>query len=151
MTDTRTPEQRRRIMQSVKTVHTGPELAVRRLLFALGYRFRLHRKGLPGRPDIVLSGRRRVILVHGCYWHGHDCPKGRLPKSRVEYWGPKIAANMARDERNAAELSALGWQSLVIWQCEIADIPALSAKILTFLGPPKIRSTGEFESSIVET
>ena len=146
--DTRTPQQRRQIMQAVKTTSTGPELAVRRLLFSLDYRFRLHRKDLPGRPDIVFSGRRKAIFIHGCYWHGHGCTKGQLPKSHLEYWGPKIAGNIARDKRNLADLSALGWESLVIWQCEIADSVALTARLRTFLDAPKIRSTNDGESSI---
>ena len=81
--DTRTPEQRRRIMQAVGSKHTGPELVVRRLLHRMGYRYRLHRRDLPGRPDIAFISRRKAIFVHGCFWHGHDCPKGRLPKSRL--------------------------------------------------------------------
>ena len=83
--DTRTPEQRRRIMQSVKTENTGPELVVRRLLHGMGYRYRLHRRDLAGKPDIVFVSRRKAIFVHGCFWHGHSCPKGRLPKSRLDY------------------------------------------------------------------
>jgi len=90
MSDTRTPDQRRRIMQSVKTKNTGPELAVRKALHAEGYRFRLHRRDLPGSPDVVFPGRNKVIFIHGCFWHGHACKKGAAPKSRLEYWGPKI-------------------------------------------------------------
>jgi DNA mismatch endonuclease (patch repair protein) len=105
-------------MRAVRRSDTGPELAVRRLLFGAGYRYRLHCSGLPGRPDIVFKGRRKVVFVHGCFWHGHDCRKGRLPKSRVEYWRGKIDRNRSRDGRVLAELEAAGWASLVVWECE---------------------------------
>ncbi|WP_247879620.1 very short patch repair endonuclease [Azospirillum sp. TSA6c] len=138
MTDTRTPEQRRRIMQAVKTKDTGPEWAVRRWLHARGYRYRLHRKDLPGRPDIVLPGRRLAIFVHGCFWHNHGCEKGRAPKSRLEYWGPKLEANRRRDASKAAELEAQGWRVLTIWQCEISDEATLSEVLLPVLESGKI-------------
>ncbi|WP_394707907.1 very short patch repair endonuclease [Roseovarius pacificus] len=131
--DTRTREQRRRIMQAVKTKNTGPEMIVRRLLHKHGYRYRLHRKDLPGRPDIVFSGKRKAIFVHGCFWHGHGCSKGRLPKSKLEYWKPKIERNKARDDRNVADLKDAGWQVLVIWQCEIADGQALWRRLQEFV------------------
>lgn len=133
MTDTRSPEQRRRIMQSVKTKDTGPELTVRRALFAAGYRFRLHRRDLPGSPDIVLPGRRKAIFVHGCFWHGHGCSKGKAPKSRPEYWTPKIAANRQRDRRNIRALRALGWEVYTVWQCDLRDIPSLLHRLGIFL------------------
>ncbi|WP_458382689.1 very short patch repair endonuclease [Rhizobium anhuiense] len=139
MVDTRTPEQRRRIMQSVGQKNTGPEMVIRQALHRLGYRFRLHTRSLPGRPDIVFPSRRKVILVHGCFWHGHNCPKGHLPKSRNEYWKPKIESNKARDERTVNELKMMGWESLVIWQCEVARLDAALATIARFLGPPKQR------------
>lgn len=129
MADTRTPEQRRRIMQSVKGKDTGPEMVVRRWLFSRGYRYRLHTKTLPGKPDIVMPGRRLAIFVHGCFWHGHDCIKGRAPKSRLDYWKPKLDNNRERDERKASELRALGWEVLTLWQCDIADAERL-ARIL---------------------
>src|ERR1035438_3891223 len=109
MADTRTPEQRRRIMQSVGTRDTGPELKVRRLLFSLGYRYRLNAKKLPGRPDIVFPGRMKAIFVHGCFWHGHGCRKGRAPKSRIEYWKPKLKNNRRRDLAQSRALKTLGW------------------------------------------
>lgn len=137
MADTRTPEQRRKIMQAVKTAGTGPELVVRRALFALGYRYRLHDKRLPGRPDIVFHGRRKAIFVHGCFWHGHGCAKGRLPKSRLDYWEPKIAANRNRDARNVADLHALGWDVLTVWQCETLDLGALSERLTNFMNNRK--------------
>lgn len=121
MADTRTKEQRRRIMKSVGTRDTGPELVVRRLLYRLGFRFRLHKKGLPGSPDIVLPKWRTIILVHGCFWHGHGCAKGRLPKSRLDYWGPKIEANKQRDQDVERRLRDLGWNVVTVWQCQTAD------------------------------
>ena len=136
MADTRTKEQRRRIMASVGTRNTGPEMAVRRVLHSLGYRFRLHQKDLPGRPDIVFRSRRKVVFVHGCFWHGHGCAKGRLPKSRTDYWGPKIETNRARDERVIEYLDRLGWRSLTIWQCETYDLVSLGRELHDFLGPP---------------
>ena len=131
--DTRTPEQRRRIMQAVKSEHTGPEMRVRRLLHAMGYRFRLHRKDLPGKPDIVLPGRRKVIFVHGCFWHAHGCAKGRPPKSRKDYWLPKLEQNMRRDRVKTEQLEALGWKVLVVWQCETKDIDTLAARLQAFV------------------
>lgn len=141
MVDTRTPEQRSRIMRSVGTQNTGPELTVRKLLHSMGYRFRLHVRHLPGTPDIVFQRRKMAIFVHGCYWHGHGCRKGAPPKSSLEYWGPKIQANKERDARNVSALKEAGWQTLVLWQCELGDTTALAARLMDFLGPPKFRST----------
>jgi len=139
--DTRTPEQRHRIMQSVRSKNTEPEMFVRRLLFRLGYRYRIHQKHLPGTPDIVFAGRRKAIFVHGCYWHGHCCKKGQLPKSRKTYWSEKIAKNRERDSRKQAELHALGWMTLTIWQCELVEPSALEERLRLFLGDRKFRST----------
>lgn len=133
MPDTRTPETRRRIMQSVGTQNTGPEMIVRRLLHKAGYRYRLHRRSLPGTPDIVFPAKRKVIFVNGCYWHGHRCSKGRLPKSRLDYWGPKIEKNKARDRRNVAALRRLGWKALTVWQCQTKDLDRLRARLVDFL------------------
>lgn len=131
--DTRSSDQRSRIMRAVGQKHTGPELIVRRLLHANGYRFRLHRRDLPGSPDLAFPGRRKALFVHGCFWHGHDCPKGQLPKSRPEYWVPKIDANKARDARKEAELRALGWEVATIWQCQTKDGPFLLDRLRSFL------------------
>lgn len=133
MADTRTQAQRRRIMQAVNTKDTGPEWAVRRLLFGLGYRYRLHRRGLPGRPDIVFPSLKKAIFVHGCFWHSHDCPKGKAPKSRLDYWGPKLHANRNRDARNSAHLSALGWQVHYVWQCQTLHTETLQRQLVAFL------------------
>jgi len=137
MVDTRTPDVRRRSMQSEGTKDTGPELTVRRALFERGYRYRLHRKDLPGSPDIVFPSRKKAVFVHGCFWHGHGCQKGRAPKSRTEYWGPKIEANRLRDERNIRQLTDMGWDTLVIWQCDLADLEKTLQHIIFFLENPK--------------
>lgn len=135
MADTRTPEQRRRIMQAVGTKDTGPEMMVRKLLHAHGYRFRLHRKDLPGKPDIVFPGRRKILMIHGCYWHGHTCDKGKLPKSKLAYWAPKIDANRKRDTANEQALCDHGWEVLTVWQCETRDHNLLADRLIAFLGP----------------
>lgn len=121
-------------MQSVKNTDTKPELIVRRCLHSMGYRYRLHRKDLPGRPDIAFIARRKAIFVHGCFWHRHRCQKGRLPKSRLDYWEPKLEANVLRDRANIDELESLGWQTLVVWQCELADRDTLAARLQDFVG-----------------
>jgi len=120
-------------MQAVGTKDTGPELAVRRLLHSHGYRYRLHQDGLPGHPDIVFPSRRKVVFVHGCFWHGHTCHKGSLPKTRIDYWEPKLVANHARDVRTALQLRALGWEVLTVWQCEIRNLDKLTRKLVRFL------------------
>jgi len=129
------PAQRSANMRRIHSVDTAPELAIRRLIHRLGYRFRLHRKDLPGRPDIVFSGRRKVIFVHGCFWHQHSkCREGRMPDSRPEYWLPKLQGNKARDAVHRSELERLGWEVLVIWECQTTD--ESSAQLLKeFLGP----------------
>jgi DNA mismatch endonuclease (patch repair protein) len=140
--DTRSPEQRRRIMQSIKSKDTGPELIVRRLLLSLGYRYRLHKRSLAGKPDIVFSPRRKAIFIHGCFWHGHECKKGNPPKSRLDYWEPEINANKARDQKIKGELESDGWTLLVIWQCETSDSKLLEERLNLFLGGSrKNRST----------
>ncbi|WDR36191.1 very short patch repair endonuclease [Pseudomonas serboccidentalis] len=135
--DPRSVEQRRKIMQSVGTVHTRPEMVVRQNLYALGYRYRLHRKDLPGKPDIVFVTKRKVIFVNGCFWHGHGCPKGRLPKSRLDYWGPKIERNRQRDREIESALRLRGWDVLTVWQCELKDLHHLRCHLSAFLGPGK--------------
>jgi DNA mismatch endonuclease (patch repair protein) len=128
--------ERSRIMRSVKGKDTTPELVVRRWLHAHGYRFRLHRKDLPGRPDIVLPGRRALIFVHGCFWHGHDCPRGdRQPKANADYWRKKIDGNIARDRRHLDALAEMGWRTLIVWECEtrLKAREAMAAKLDRFL------------------
>ena len=137
MTDVFTPEQRSAVMRRVKGRDTSPEMKVRRLLTAMGLRYRLHRRDLPGAPDIVLGPRRLAIFVHGCFWHGHDCPRGaRVPKQNRDYWTAKVGRNRARDERTQGELAALGWTPLVIWECELKDEAGLTAKLEAALSRP---------------
>lgn len=133
-TDVFTPEQRSAVMARVKGKDTRPEMKVRRLAHALGYRFRLHRKDLPGSPDLVFPGRRKVIFVHGCFWHGHDCPRGsRQPKQNADYWRAKIGRNVERDAAARAALEAQGLSVLVLWECELKDVDALAARLKAFL------------------
>ena len=121
MTDIVSPEKRSDMMSGIRGKDTKPEIIVRRLLHRLGYRFRLHRKDLPGRPDIVLPKWRTVIFVNGCYWHGHEeCHLFRAPKTRTEFWTNKIEGNQARDLRNHAALQDAGWRVLVIWECAVS-------------------------------
>lgn len=127
---------RTRLMQKVGVKDTGPEVSVRSMLHKMGYRFRLHRRDLPGTPDIVFPGRKTALFVHGCFWHMHGCNKGRLPKSRLEYWEPKLQGNKVRDDRNTKALLALGWKVIVIWQCELRDEQTLQSRLRTLLGEP---------------
>ncbi|WP_292070331.1 very short patch repair endonuclease [Brevundimonas sp. UBA7534] len=119
-TDVFSPEQRSAVMRRVKGRDTGPERTVRRILRAAGIGYRLGGQGLPGRPDVVMKGRRTALFVHGCFWHGHDCPRGaRKPKANADYWLAKIARNRARDDRAVADLAAAGWRVLIVWECEM--------------------------------
>lgn len=135
--DTLTPEQRSERMSRVRGRDTKPELLVRRLSHAMGYRYSLHRRDLPGAPDLVFLSRKKVIFVHGCFWHRHQdpaCPLARLPKSKLDFWGPKLETNRKRDERNLALLAGLGWDVLVIWECQTKNREELQARIGEFLG-----------------
>jgi DNA mismatch endonuclease (patch repair protein) len=118
MVDNLSPLQRSRAMRSVRSHGTKPEITVRKALWRAGFRFRLHRADLPGRPDIVLPKYQTIVFVHGCFWHSHDCAAGRRPKSNTNYWLPKLIRNKRRDEEAAAALRALGWRVLIIWECE---------------------------------
>lgn len=134
--DVLTPEQRRRTMAAVKSKNTRPELIVRQLLHAAGYRFRLHRKDLPGKPDIVLPKYRTVIFVHGCFWHQHkQCKAAARPTSRQEYWQVKLDRNIERDAANQAQLREMGWQVLTVWECEIKPTDSLLARLQQVLQP----------------
>ena len=118
------------VMRAVKSRDTGPERAVRALLRPIAPGYRLHRGDLPGKPDIVYARRKLVIFVHGCFWHGHDCPRGaRMPKANAAYWRAKIARNRARDARTLAAYSAMGWRALVVYECELKGKAALSARL----------------------
>lgn len=133
--DQLTPEQRSERMGHVRSKDTGIELQVRRLVHSLGFRYRLHRRDLPGHPDLVFPGRKKVIFVHGCFWHGHEkCRQYRMPKSRLDFWIPKLEGNKVRDERNQQMLRDMGWQVLVVWECELRDHDALAARVKAFLG-----------------
>jgi len=123
------PEKRSEIMSRIKGKDTKPELVVRRLLHRMGYRFRLHRKDLPGKPDVVLPKWRTVVFVHGCFWHGHDCPRGSGPATNAEFWREKIRRNKERDERATAELEAAGWAVKTVWECELKNPEALLPKL----------------------
>jgi DNA mismatch endonuclease (patch repair protein) len=138
MVDTMDAQSRSRRMARVKDRDTKPELIVRRCLHRLGYRFRLHRRDLPGTPDIVLPRYRAAILVHGCFWHRHPdpaCKLARMPKSRLDFWGPKLEANRVRDERQLVELESRGWHVLTLWECELRKLDGLAERFQAFLEP----------------
>ncbi len=120
-------------MASVRTRDTGAEKAVRSLVHGLGVRYSLSRCDLPGKPDLVCVSRRKVIFVHGCFWHGHSCRFGRLPKSRLDYWGPKIALNRQRDHRQTAALRRAGWAVLTVWQCQLKRPETVAKNLAKFL------------------
>ena len=138
MADTLTKEQRSARMALIKAKDTKPELLVRRLVHGLGYRYRLHKKGLPGRPDLVFGWRKKVIFVHGCFWHQHlNCRYARMPKSKTGYWSEKLTGNRERDVANVRRLESMGWRSLIIWECELKNLPKITKKIADFLEPQK--------------
>jgi DNA mismatch endonuclease (patch repair protein) len=128
------PDARRRLMANVRSANTKPEMIVRRIAHALGYRYRLYVRSLPGSPDLVFPRKRKVIFVHGCFWHRHEgCSRTTFPKTRADYWNAKFSANVARDAAQATALCGLGWSVLAIWECETRDLPALQKKISRFL------------------
>lgn len=135
MTDPWTKEQRSRAMSRVKNKHTKPEVEVRSMLHRMGYRFRLHRRDLPGAPDIVLPRRRKVIFVHGCFWHSHDCPRGKRPSTRTEFWDVKLDANVERDQKICEALKNQHWDVLTVWECELKSPHAVREKLKRFLEP----------------
>lgn len=142
MTDRLSKPERSTLMGRIRGKDTRPELALRRLLHGLGYRFRLHRRDLPGRPDLVFPGRRKAIFLHGCFWHRHQgCRNATIPKSSADFWTAKFRANVDRDARNLADLAALGWDVLVVWECELKAVD-LEARLRTFLGPPGSEVSG---------
>jgi DNA mismatch endonuclease (patch repair protein) len=120
-------------MRAITSKGMRPEVAIRRLVYRLGYRFRLHKKDLPGKPDLVFASRRKVIFVHGCFWHGHDCTRGHVPRSNADYWRAKISRNRQRDKRTVKDLIKSGWGVLVIWECEINEDSTLQRRIRSFL------------------
>lgn len=137
MTDTLTTKQRSQRMSLIRGKNSAAELALRSLVHRMGYRYRLHGRSLPGKPDLVFTSRRAVIFMHGCFWHRHpDCRFARLPKSRLEFWVPKLEANRVRDRANEVKLAELGWRTLVIWECEMRSTELVEEKVRLFLGPP---------------
>lgn len=134
--DTITREHRSALMSRIRSKNTAPELAVRSILHRLGYRFRLHRKDLPGTPDVVLPRHRKIVLVHGCFWHGHTCQLASKPKSNKGYWSPKIAGNQARDTRNRKVLEAAGWTVLELWECDIRKLEGIEQQLRQFMKKP---------------
>jgi DNA mismatch endonuclease (patch repair protein) len=143
MTDVYSPQKRSAVMRRVKGKDTAPELQVRRLIWSLGGRYRLHRKDLPGKPDIVLPARRIAIFVHGCFWHGHDCARGaRVPKANRDYWLGKVGRNRARDIDSRAALESGGWRVETVWECELKDKPALEARVKEWLSLATHRKRG---------
>lgn len=133
--DTVSSEVRSSIMARVPQKGSRPEMVVRRAVHSLGYRYRLHVAGLPGKPDLVFGPRRKVIFVHGCFWHRHPgCALSRMPKSRLDFWEPKLNANHERDMRNECMLREMGWDVLTVWECETKDLDALKMRLISFLG-----------------
>jgi DNA mismatch endonuclease (patch repair protein) len=130
-------ERRRENMRQIRSTNTRPEKVLRQLLHRSGYRFRLHCKDLPGKPDLVFRSRKKIILLHGCFWHQHPgCREGRVPGSRPDYWGPKLAKNIERDAAHESALAGEGWSVLVIWECELKSPEEVLKHAGTFLGPP---------------
>lgn len=142
MADTISKERRSELMSRIRSKNSKVELAVRSLVHRMGYRFRLHRKNLPGKPDLVFPGRKKAIFVHGCFWHWHpdpDCKRARMPKSRPEFWKPKLEGNRRRDRENKEKLTDLGWEVLEIWECEVGDLEKIAERIKEFLDPAYAR------------
>ncbi|WP_229519994.1 very short patch repair endonuclease [Massilia oculi] len=135
MTDNLSDTQRRHTMQRVKSKNTTPELQVRELLWTMGHRgYRLHRRDIPGNPDIAWVGKKRAIFINGCFWHGHLCARGaRTPKTRVEYWQAKIERTKCRDAKNVESLAQAGWAVLILWECELKDQAELARRLSEFL------------------
>ncbi|WP_292488785.1 very short patch repair endonuclease [Mesorhizobium sp.] len=142
MVDSISSEVRSRIMGLVRGRNTRPEIYVRRILHAAGYRFRVHRKDLPGRPDIVLPKYWTAVFINGCFWHGHDCRRGKRPSSNMEFWAEKIDRTMGRDRRNSEALTAAGWRVVTIWECRLeADTDALLADLADVSGRATVLSS----------
>lgn len=140
MPDKISKERRSKNMRRIRSKDMKPEMVVRRLVHGMGYRYRLHRKDLPGKPDLVFPGRKKVIFVHGCFWHQHgdpDCKIARRPKSNLDYWNPKLDRNVERDARNQAKLREMGWDPLIVWECQARgreDPGSMEARVANFLG-----------------
>lgn len=134
MTDTLSAPERSERMRRVKSTNTEPERALRKMVWNLGYRYRKNLKSLPGKPDLAFPGRKRVIFMHGCFWHRHDCRAGRrMPKSRERFWTAKFASNIVRDTDVSERLAEMGWSALVIWECELRNMDMVSRRVTGFL------------------
>lgn len=134
MTDKVSSEKRSWMMGRIRSKNTAPELQLRKLIFSMGFRYRVHYKKLPGSPDIVFLGRKKVIFVHGCFWHGHsNCKASKLPETHTEFWKNKISSNQERDINNIKKLENMGWKVLIVWQCELKEISNMTDKIRAFL------------------
>ncbi len=132
--DTLTPNERSKRMSLIRGKDSSPEMKLRRLVHGMGFRYRLHVKDLPGKPDLVFPSRRAVIFMHGCFWHRHPgCKLARMPKTKLDFWGPKLEGNRERDLRNQEMLKKLGWHVLVVWECEMKNIDKVSNKVRGFL------------------
>jgi DNA mismatch endonuclease (patch repair protein) len=152
LSDVYSPEKRSAVMRRVKGQGTTPEKTVRRLLTALGARYRLHRKDLPGKPDIVMPGRKLAIFVHGCFWHGHDCARGsRVPKQNRDYWTAKVARNKARDAAAQEALTVSGWRVETLWECELKDEAAVSERLESLLQAASASKTVSPETTASST
>jgi len=136
MVDTLTPRERSKRMSRIRGADTKPEMLVRRLVYGMGYRYRIHQRNLPGTPDLVFPSRRKIIFVHGCFWHRHPdpaCKLARLPKSRLDFWETKLETNRRRDKENLEKLKEMGWKPLVVWECELTNAEEISKEIISFL------------------
>ena len=125
---------RSKLMSRIKAKNTKPEIIVRKALFSRGYRYRLHGQELPGKPDLVFPGKKKVIFVHGCFWHGHDCKKGKRPKSNTSFWDNKLDRNIDRDASNIKKLLAAGWSAYVVWECQLQNVDDVIDQLVDFLG-----------------
>ena len=130
--DCLTKQQRGFLMSKIRGKDTKPEMAIRRLIWGHGFRYRLHDKSLPGRPDLVFPGKHKIVFVHGCFWHGHTCRKNKLPKTNTDFWSEKISRNRSRDRSTIKKLQRRGWKVMVIWECQVND-PIVGRRLLKFL------------------
>lgn len=138
MADCFSPQKRSDVMRQIKSTDTAPELLLRKMLHAHGFRFRLHKTDLPGKPDIVLPKYQTVIFVHGCFWHSHACQKGRRPGTNTEYWNPKLERNKNRDEQNLQKCRELGWSPVVVWACEMRQPENVIRRLTNLLTPDRL-------------
>ena len=145
MTDHLTPSHRSWNMSRIHSKNTKPEKIVRSMLFSMGFRFRINRKDLPGKPDIVLPRYKTVIFVHGCFWHRHNCKDATMPKSNTDFWEKKFAANVERDKRVKVELKDLGWRVITVWSCELKDMETLKSRLVSEINNEEMMMAAEKE------